>query len=66
MFRKFTFIENNPCFKELWQIKKDAKDYNRENIIEDPPIDSSGLCKISVGVRMTNSTISEINPKILV
>ena len=62
MFWSFTFIKNNPSFKEFGQVENDTEKNNWENIVEDSPVDSSGLCKISVRVWMTHSTVSEIKP----
>ena len=51
-------IINNFGLKELGKVEDDAEDDDGDDIDGDSPGDTSGLCEVSVCVRVADGTVS--------
>ena len=51
-------IINNFCLKELWKVEDDAEDDDGDDVDGDSSGDTSGLCYVSVCVRVADWTVS--------
>jgi hypothetical protein len=45
---------NNLSLKKLWEIEAEAEDDDRDNIDDDSPRDTLGICEVTVGVGVTH------------
>ena len=50
-------VVNNLGLKKLWEIEAEAEDDDRDNIDDDSPGDTLGMCEVTVGVGVTHCTI---------
>ena len=55
--KHYTFAVDYPCLQELWYIKSDAEEEDRDEVEADPLASRAGLGEVSVGVGVADSAV---------